>query len=193
MWSFNGTGFDLAYPDGAVNELIAEEDACGSVEITVNDSIGNSLIGYVRCSNGRWGELIDGCIASRENPHPSENYIFASNSNPAIISSLNVSAGRGWGGGTFVVILGKYKQTQVISGSSHFEWEECPSERCSNYCATASQCDPGLGCEPCLFKDKNEIPCINAGYAGSSCPNACRAWCSCNEQLYYQEWQCSGE
>jgi hypothetical protein len=176
-WSVSGSGFELELAEGAVNTLEAYEDACGTAEITVSDSAGNTLIGYVRCSNGGWGESIDGCIVSGENAD----------------SCFSAGGGSGWGGGTFIVIQGKYKQTQVISGSSHFEWEECPSERCSNYCATASQCDPGLGCEPCLFKDKNEIPCINAGYAGSSCPNACRAWCSCNKQLYYQEWQCSGE
>ena len=166
-WSVSGTGFSLNPSDGATNTLFADPDACGTAEITVTDSGGNSIVGEVRCSNGVWGDQIDGCILPGE------------------------------GGGSWTVtgyqIKGKYKQTQHranLSGA-YYHWGECPLEVCDDQCATRPECDPDYGCDPCLALYGGAPPCSNAGYAVVyKCPPHCRAWCVCNTALYYQEWTC---
>ena len=55
-WSVAESGFSLAATDNAgdANTLFADNSACGSATITVTDSAGDSVIGHVRGTTGRW-------------------------------------------------------------------------------------------------------------------------------------------
>ena len=55
-WSVAESGFSLAATDNAgdANTLFADNTACGSATITVTDSVGDSVTGYVRCTTGQW-------------------------------------------------------------------------------------------------------------------------------------------
>lgn len=168
-WSVVGDGFSLktteSYdPDNSSQILVASEDACGTAEIKVTDQFGIVITGEVRCSNGNWGERIDGCILP----------------------------GAGSSRGVGYVIRGRYKQTQHTTNLSgwYYQWGECPLEVCDNQCASNPECDPDYGCEPCLTLNEPGVPCANDGYAGVDCPPSCRAWCICTTELYYQEWVC---
>ena len=168
QWSVQGNDFSLAdaSTDGITNTLIAGPDACGTATVSVTDFCGDQAVGEVLSTNGTWGDPIAGCILPGE--------------------------GSWWTPSVGYEIRGKYKQTQHITNlsGSNFDWAQCPTEKCDNACATSPACDPDFGCEPCLYVGQNEIPCTNAGYAGTDCPPACRAWCTCNTVLYYQEWVC---
>jgi RHS repeat-associated protein len=54
-WSVSGNGFSLIG-----NTLFADDTACGSATITVTDTCGNNITGYVRCTEGVWN-LISSC------------------------------------------------------------------------------------------------------------------------------------
>ncbi len=171
-WSVRGVGFSLhdpkePDPHTGIKILKAAPDACGTAKIKVVDKNGNFITGEVRCTNGTWGDPIGGCILPGEGPTP----------------------------GSGSLIKGKYKQTQRTQNLSgwYYSWGECSSEICDGDCASNPDCDPAYGCEPCLYQDRNNIPCTNAGYAGTECPPFCRAWCTCNAELYYQEWICKPE
>jgi hypothetical protein len=67
-WSVSGNGFDLYWyeTEGLFNTLTADVAACGTAEITVADSYGECVKGYMRSATGRWIEcynsgLIAGC------------------------------------------------------------------------------------------------------------------------------------
>jgi len=55
-WSVVEPGFSLAENNTAddANTIFADNSACGAASITVTDSVGNSVTGYVRCTTGRW-------------------------------------------------------------------------------------------------------------------------------------------
>jgi hypothetical protein len=127
-WSVSGDGFSLKAPesydpDNASQILVAAEEACGTAEVTVTDNFGIVIIGEVRCSNGRWGERIEGCIMAGEE-----------------------------GNGSGRLIKGKYRQTQEVYNLSDWNphWGECPLDICDEQCATSRYCDSDYGCEPCL-------------------------------------------
>ena len=50
-----GNGFSMTG-----NTLFADDTACGSATITVTDTCGNNITGYVRCTEGVWN-LISSC------------------------------------------------------------------------------------------------------------------------------------
>ena len=128
FWSIEGDGFSLKAPENydsnnSTQILVAIEDACGTVAITVTDDPGNSIMGEVRCSNGRWGDKMEGCIMPGEQ-----------------------------GDGSGSLIKGRYKQTQEVYNLSDWypHWGECPLAICDEQCATSPYCNPDYGCEPCL-------------------------------------------
>ena len=55
-WAIAGTGFTLNNPDatGITNSVHAGPTACGSATITVTGCGNNVVIGYVRCTTGKW-------------------------------------------------------------------------------------------------------------------------------------------
>jgi len=55
-WSISGNGFELSQnqSDNVFNILHADGNACGAAAITVTDCDGVSVMGYVRCTIGRW-------------------------------------------------------------------------------------------------------------------------------------------
>lgn len=59
-WSVSGTGFTLtsATTTGLSNTLQANSTACGSATITVTGCGGNTAVGYVRCTTGRWVSIL---------------------------------------------------------------------------------------------------------------------------------------
>jgi len=169
-WSVSGAGFSLGDPKepdphSRIKILEAEPEACGPATIKVTDKYENFIEAEVRCTNGTWGDPTGGCILP----------------------------GKGSTRGSGYLIKGKYKQTQRTKNISgwYFSWGECSGKNGDSGCATNPDCDPAFGCEPCLKPDY--IPCINAGYARTECPPSCRAWSTCNTELYYQEWICSPE
>lgn len=176
-WLVNGYGFHLESSDGIVNTLRADEDACGSAEITVTDNLGNFITGYVRCTAGEWGESIEGCILAQQ---------------PDLIPESLVDANGQGKYRTIRKILGKYRQTQTRWGPTSRLWGPCPHDYCDEFCASSVYCHPAYGCDPCLLSEE-DLPCRNAGYINTSCPPSCRMWCFCTTEYFYQEWICKSE
>jgi hypothetical protein len=176
-WSVSGTGFRLADSEGSVNELLADDGACGAAEITVTDNEGNTITGYVRCSNGSWGNRTEGCIFSGGAVRVSLNSErFILRDKDKVIQKES----------------GKYRQTQKYWGPTSLQWGQCPQEGCDDFCTTSENCHPEYGCEPCLISEQS-LPCYNSGYLSSSCPPYCRRWCYCTTEYFYEEWICNPE
>ncbi len=57
-WEVSGTGFSFASgsTSGRTNTLSADETACGLATITVTDSLGSEVTGYVRSTTGTWAK-----------------------------------------------------------------------------------------------------------------------------------------
>jgi hypothetical protein len=177
-WEVRGDGFELENEDGIVNTLKADENACGVAEITVTDEIGNSIIGYVRCKSGGWGNRTEGCIFSGGAPQISLNF---EESVPVAGKYRRIQK-----------VDGKYRQTQIYWGPTSLQWGQCPQEGCDNFCGAAAECHPEYGCNPCLLSE-TVLPCFNDGYANTDCPPSCRRWCYCTTEYYYEEWMCNPE
>ncbi|MCK4820770.1 hypothetical protein KA005_33705, partial [bacterium] len=177
-WSMSGNGFDLDWyeTEGLFNTLIADDTACGAAEIIITDNYGESVTGYVRCTNGTWVFVSDGCIIP-----PGDC--------PNLISSCDGNNKK------YCCVLGKYYQVQQVSNTgSWLLWGLCPGTYEAACCephgdyfpCLEGSCDPVYGCDFCLINGC----CKNSGYAGTPCPPACRRWCRCNLSLYYMEWKC---
>jgi hypothetical protein len=176
-WSVSENGFTLEDSQTwGLSNILYDGTACNTcevAEITVTDAYEESVTGYVRCQNGTWVYVADGCIIT-----PGEC--------SEIINPCNAD------GRTYCCVYGKYYQVQHVSyGGSHPEWGLCPGDCCQphgpvSYCLEGS-CDPVYGCDFCLVNGC----CKNSGYAGSPCPPVCRRWCRCNLDIYYMEWRCA--
>jgi hypothetical protein len=173
-WSVSGTGFSFSVgkTEERTNALYADDTACGSAAITVTDDFGDNVTGYVRCKNGQWVFVADGCIIP---PGACSSIIYPCDADNK----------------KYCCIYGKYFQVQHVSGTGYLQWGLCPGDCCQphgpdSYCLEGS-CDPVYGCDCCLVNGC----CTNSGYAGSPCPPVCRRWCRCNTELYFMEWQCA--
>lgn len=177
-WEVSGEGFKLVNPEGAVNTLIADENACGIAEIKVTDDIGNSITGYVRSKNGGWGNRTEGCIFVGAAAQISLNF-----------EGIDAPLGKDR---VMQKATGKFRQTQRVWGPTSRQWGQCPNEGCDNFCESSTRCNPAYGCDPCLVSEQM-LPCSNAGYIKTSCPPSCRRWCFCTIEYYYEEWVCNPE
>jgi hypothetical protein len=184
-WSVKGGDFELVEEKGAVNTLKAGKDACGAAEIEVTDGVGNSIIGYVRCKNGGWGNRTEGCVLGGG----------SSQEAPMSFAELDALAGLDAPAGKEKAhrrVVGKYRQTQVIWGPTAMQWGQCPQDSCNDFCDSSPRCNPAYGCDPCLWSEQT-LPCVNSGYIKTSCPPSCRRWCYCTVEYYYEEWICNPE
>ena len=57
-WSVTGTGFSMLHPTtaGVINEVVADNTACGLATVTVTDYCRDTTVGYLRCTEGQWVE-----------------------------------------------------------------------------------------------------------------------------------------
>ncbi len=63
-WSVAEDHFWLSHSttQGRGNTLHSDEFACGPATITVTEKCGQSVIIYIRCTSGRWGDWVDECL-----------------------------------------------------------------------------------------------------------------------------------
>jgi len=162
-WSVSGTGFSMASPetDVAYNTLLADATACGTATITVTDFCEDSVIGYVRGTEGSdWVQKSTGtCVAP----------------------GAAVWYGSGTGTKYFEAVYGYQRQREVIVYHAFRVNRTCGvDDGCTDYCID------GYHCLNSPFIDdltRNITP--NCQQEGADI----RCWCG-NINLTYWEWEC---
>lgn len=164
-WTVSGTGFSLAtaQTSGVSNTLIAGAAACGSATISVTDQCSGSVINYVRCTTGQWGNVTAGCILGG-------------------VPDSNVN-------GSMEKISGKYKQQQIIAGCSGTEIGGCDATDCSAYCGSGG-CINCTSCLDWICSDTNlgNTQCGEWCCSYGACDEG--SFCAGNSLLRYWEWIC---
>jgi len=194
-WIISGTGFSLTYShtDGTINELNADNTACGICTITVTDVCGGTVTDYIRCTTGTWAHKSaydDTCVETGSG-YWEEN--------------VGSYAARHYNDN------GYFRQEQV----TNWEWEKtspvgttaCLYESTGYWdgydtvqeeCAVivAANC-PNVGVEDCVIDSiynywlsRDNVWCSfaldNPPNMGAN--NVCR--CVCIDSLKYYEWEC---
>jgi len=162
-WSVAGTGFSLLHNEtiGVGNTLQADASACGTATITVTDYCEDSVIGYVRGTEGSdWVQKSTGtCVAP----------------------GAAVWYGSGTGTKYFEAVYGYQRQREVIVYHAFRVNRTCGvDDGCTDYCID------GYHCLNSPFIDdltRNITP--NCQQEGADI----RCWCG-NINLTYWEWEC---
>ena len=78
FWSVSGSGFclDFAKTEGLANTLRADSSACGTADITVFDSCGQQVTGYVRSPDGQWVNKSSTCVLRGAQQGTTGNYFY---------------------------------------------------------------------------------------------------------------------
>jgi hypothetical protein len=163
-WQVSGNGFSLSEgaTKGLTNTLIANDTACGTATITVTDTYGVPVTGYVRCTTGQWSPAWPGVSVDSK-----EKGDYCTNPNCKTSTGSYTKYGA----------VGKYYYRYYSSRSSSY-WHCQPG--CEPIC---SECGPDgdgkTGVCHMTLSDGNLTLEITDGICGF-----------CYATLYRQEWVC---